>query len=121
MCPKEKMGVMINHICFIFQLHFILKNLIKFHLCFNKTALYFAVEKENAELIRILLTNENTDVNCLCISYKFFLNKILQSHINFFLNSFFNCEIETNSFLLSTNNLYNSTFHKYLNNAVNNQ
>ena len=30
---------------------------------FNKTALFQAVEKENIEIIKLLLTNDNIDVN----------------------------------------------------------
>ena len=37
--------------------------LIKIH----KTALYTAVEKENIEIIKLLLTNENIDINILNI------------------------------------------------------
>ena len=35
----------------------------KFILLINKTAFYIAVEKENIEIIKLLLTNENIDIN----------------------------------------------------------
>ena len=30
---------------------------------FNKTALYLAVEKENIEIVKLLLTNDKLDIN----------------------------------------------------------
>ena len=33
----------------------------------NKTALYFAVEKNNIEIVKLLLTNANIDVNIPCV------------------------------------------------------
>lgn len=40
-------------------------------LCYNeKTALYIAVEKENVELVRILLSCPNIDVNSRSIEKK---------------------------------------------------
>lgn len=33
---------------------------------FYKTALIIAVEKNNAEIVRLLLSNKNTDVNIQC-------------------------------------------------------
>ena len=34
---------------------------------FHKTALYLAVEKENIEIIKLLLTNDQLDINLLNI------------------------------------------------------
>ena len=34
---------------------------------FNKTALYLAVEKENIEIVKLLLTNDKLDPNILNI------------------------------------------------------
>ena len=34
---------------------------------FNKTPFYLAVEKENIEIIKLLLTKDNYDVNIPCI------------------------------------------------------
>ena len=36
-----------------------------------KTALYFAVWKENIEIIKLLLTNEKLDINMIAISNAF--------------------------------------------------
>lgn len=42
---------------------------------FNKTALHLAVEKENTEMVKILLTNNNLDINVLSIYFNI-LNRI---------------------------------------------
>ena len=34
---------------------------------FDKTALYLAVEKENVEIVKLLMTNEKIDPNIICI------------------------------------------------------
>lgn len=39
---------------------------------FNKTALYHAVEKENAEIVKILLSVPNIEVNTLAVLYYLF-------------------------------------------------
>ena len=44
--------------------------LIKIH----KTALYVAIEKENIEIIKLLLTNENIDINILNVFNIFLQN-----------------------------------------------
>ena len=52
-----------------------------------KTALYLAVENENIEIIKLLLTNNRLDINVLNILYLFFLKfhniffNIIQNHI----------------------------------------
>ena len=38
-------------------------NLMKFILLFQKTALYIAVEKENIEIIKLLLSNNRININ----------------------------------------------------------
>lgn len=47
----------------------------KFHFIFHQTALCLAVEKGNAEIVKLLLLNENIDVN---IPY-------IQKHIYFYV------------------------------------
>ena len=37
----------------------------KIKFLFNKTALYSAIEKENTEIVKILLTNDSLDINNL--------------------------------------------------------
>lgn len=44
---------------------------------FYKTAFYVAVEKENIDIIKLLLSNDKIDVNIPCISLYFFLNRII--------------------------------------------
>lgn len=39
---------------------------------FNKTALFAAVEKENFEIVKLLLTENKIDVNILNIFHKYF-------------------------------------------------
>ena len=39
----------------------------------NKTALYYAVEKENIEIIQLLLSNDKIDVNILNILRTIFI------------------------------------------------
>ena len=55
---------------------------------FNKTALYLAVEKENVEIVNLLISNNETDPNIICIfSYyyiKFTLNHSITSNIKSF-------------------------------------
>ena len=34
---------------------------------FNKTALYHAIEKGNIEIVKLLLTNDNSDINIINI------------------------------------------------------
>lgn len=41
---------------------------------FNKSAIYLAVEKENIEIIQLLLLNEKININILNILKKFFLS-----------------------------------------------
>ena len=55
----------------------------------NKTALYLAVEKENIEIINLLLNNDKVDVNILNIFNQVFeyylkLNISIRFKINFF-------------------------------------
>ena len=40
---------------------------------FYKTALYLAVEKENIEIVKLLLTNDKLDINIINILNIFFL------------------------------------------------
>ena len=54
---------------------------------FYKTALYLAVEKENLEIVKVLLTNDKIDINIINILFTFIIkfkiisfNKI-QNHI----------------------------------------
>lgn len=37
----------------------------KFYLKINKTALFLAIEKENIEIIKLLMSNENIDINII--------------------------------------------------------
>lgn len=46
------------------------------YLYINKTALIAAVEKENTEILKILLANKDIDINCIII--------IIQSYIKFY-------------------------------------
>ena len=39
----------------------------KFYYLFDKTALYLAIEKENIEIVKLLLSNEKIDVNIINI------------------------------------------------------
>ena len=43
---------------------------------FNKTSLYLAIEKGNVEIVKLLLTNDNLDVNIMNILIDFFFDKI---------------------------------------------
>ena len=48
-----------------------------------KTALYLAVEKENIEIVKLLLTNDKIDINLTYITYRIFnniLNAIYKSN-----------------------------------------
>ena len=53
------------------QNHIIQWNLDKIIIC--KTELYLAVEKENIEIVKLLLTNDKLDINVLNVSQFFFL------------------------------------------------
>lgn len=53
-----------------------------------KTALHIAVEKENIEIIRLLLSREDIDVNILLILNLKFLNIILNYVLNSISNRF---------------------------------
>ena len=37
----------------------------------NKSALYLAIEKENIEIVKLLLTNDKLDINILNIFHNF--------------------------------------------------
>ena len=39
------------------------QNLIKFH----KTAIFLAIDKENMEIIKLLIANRKLDINVLCV------------------------------------------------------
>lgn len=57
---------------------FFIKLLIKFEIKknTNMTPLYYAVEKDNADAVKILLTSDNIDVNTIInifINYHFFI------------------------------------------------
>lgn len=57
---------------------------------FNKTALYHAVEKENTEIVKILLSIPNIEVNTLAVLYIIYFTKFKKKYIfNSILNSFF--------------------------------
>lgn len=43
-----------------------IRNSLRWHDTYKKTALFLAVEKENYEIVKLLLSNKNVDVNCLC-------------------------------------------------------
>ena len=80
--------------------------LIKFKITFYKTALHIAVEKENVEIVQLLLSHDKIDINIQYISY----NKIYE-----ILNKFFH-SIQTQIFSLHSNpNLFitfkNESFH----------
>ena len=58
---------------------------------FNKTALYLAVEKENVEIVKLLISNNKIDPNIICIlsyyyykihnkSFNYIQHQIIQSH-----------------------------------------
>ena len=56
---------------------------------FFKTALYLAVEKENIDIIKLLLTNDKIDVNIINIYFKFIIKfKIIFFLIQFIIISF---------------------------------
>ena len=46
---------------------------------FYKTALYLAIEKENIEIIKLLLTRDNIDVNIPYIPNQFYIKFIIIS------------------------------------------
>ena len=50
---------------------------------FHKTALYGAVMKENMEIVKLLLADEKTDVNILCISTFLIFIKLKYVNINY--------------------------------------
>lgn len=47
---------------------------------FHKTALYLAVEKENVEIIKLLLSNNELDINCKVLNqlYSLYLYQIFK-------------------------------------------
>ena len=53
----------------------------------HKTALYLAVEKENIDIVKLLLSNDNIDVNIPFILFIFYIKfkiisfNIIQNHI----------------------------------------
>lgn len=49
----------------------------KFLIIIHKTALHHAIEKENVEIVKILLDVNNIDINIVAIINLFFFNKIL--------------------------------------------
>ena len=50
---------------------------IKFKIHLNKAAFYLAVEKGNIEIVKLLLSCDNVDVNIPYILYKIFFYTIL--------------------------------------------
>lgn len=48
----------------------------KFDQLFHKTALHIAIEKENIEIVQILLTQENIDIN----------QQYIKTNTNFFMS-----------------------------------
>ena len=65
---------------------------------FSNTALHIAIEKENIEVIKILLSDPNIDVNVKAIQNKRFL-----------------CNFETKNFDVIYNQLFQSNFKKTIN------
>lgn len=61
----------------VFYTIFIYFCLIMFYLLFNKTDLFEAVESENIELVRLLLTNQKIDVNLHSALKLNYFNEIL--------------------------------------------
>ena len=55
----------------------------KFWIYFQKTPLHLAVEKENADIVRLLLSHPKIDVNTKSIKINYFLN-IIQYFIDLF-------------------------------------
>ena len=58
---------------------------------FYKTALYLAIEKENIEIVKLLLTNNKLDINqrnilniFFFIKFKILFFNVIQNHIFFF-------------------------------------
>lgn len=53
------------------------------NLYFYQSLLFIAVENDNIEIVKLLLSNDKTDINFTNVNIQYF-NTI---HINFFLNS----------------------------------
>ena len=72
---------------------------------FFKTTLYIAVEKENIEIIKLLLTNDKTDINKINVLYnqKFQYNLKLSFSIAFILFYFNHISILISLIILQTN------------------
>ena len=47
----------------------------------NKAAIHIAVEKENIEIVKLLLQDKNIDINLLCVSYN---NSVMKSQNIYF-------------------------------------
>ena len=54
----------------------------KFKYNLYKTALYCAVEKENIDIVKLLLTNDKIDVNILNILFIFYIKFKIKSFDN---------------------------------------
>ena len=81
-----------------------------------KAALYLAVEKENIEIVKLLLTNDKLDINLLNIIYIFFIkfkiisfNKI-QNHI---FQSYLKSYLSMKLIIISFNEIQNLIFQSY--------
>lgn len=59
-----------------------------FQYIFNKTPLHLAVEKGNTEIVKLLISNKNLDINQFFISKEYFCNKILFDLFNQILFQF---------------------------------
>ena len=75
----EKENIDINLLC-ILRYYFVIQLLLfclnEITKCFfKKAALHVAVEKENIEIVKLLLKNQKTDINLLCIFRNGFLMK----------------------------------------------
>lgn len=62
--------------------------LIFFYILFHKTPLYKAIENENIEMVKILLTNKNIDVNRLNIQFRFLIEFKI-SNFNYIQNHYY--------------------------------
>lgn len=55
--------------------------LMKFLLIFNKNALFLAIEKEDEDMLRLLLSSKRIKVNFQCIFDRYFFHKIANQKI----------------------------------------
>ena len=101
----------------IFKYFHRIRNSLRWNDKYKKTALFLAVEKENFEIVKLLLSNENVDVNCSC-SFEYDPEHHIKEEQTPLLMAVSKQNIEIIGLLLSNNKIDVNCVGNYIDNYI---